>query len=99
VNLDEDDRQLAPDILGTHDQAVIEPAIGAFCCAHLGRDVVRVRYVSFSVGAGIEIAPDDGRSVFMKVWPARASRESLASLRTRRRVSADLARITSRSCS
>jgi hypothetical protein len=80
VNLDEDDRQLARDILGTDDPAVIEPAISAFCRTHLGRDAVNVGYVSFSVGAGFGIALDDGRSVFMKVWPARVSRESLESV-------------------
>jgi hypothetical protein len=80
VNLDEDDRQLALDILGSDDQAVIEPAFSAFCRTHLGRDLVDIRYVSFSVGAGFGLALDDGRSVFLKVWPARTSRESRESV-------------------
>jgi hypothetical protein len=41
VNLDEGDRQLALDILGTDDLALIEQAISAFCREHIGQGVAR----------------------------------------------------------
>lgn len=78
--LDEADRQLALHILGSDDLGVIEPAISAFCREHLGRAIVRVHYVSFSVGSGFGLALEDGRSVFMKVWPRTTSLESLDSV-------------------
>lgn len=80
VNLDDEDRQLARDILGTDELRLIEPAISVFCREHLGRAVVRVHYMSFSIGAGFGLALDDGRSVFMKAWPRTTSLESLESV-------------------
>src|SRR5437868_1340209 len=78
--LDEADRQLALDILGTDDLALIEPEINAFCREHLGRGVTRVRYSSFSGGAGFGLVLDDGQSVFLKVWSQATTFTSLASV-------------------
>lgn len=80
MNLDDEDPRLAVDILGTDDVALIEPAISAFCREHLGQGVARVRYTSFSVGAGFGLMLDDGQSVFLKVWSPATSLTSLESI-------------------
>ena len=80
MDLDEVDRQLALNILGSDDDTVIEPAISTFCRDILGQSVARVRYTSFSVGAGFGLVLADGQSVFLKVWPPATSLASLESV-------------------
>jgi len=75
--LDDEDSRLALDILGTDDVAVIEHEISAFCREHLGQGVARVRYASFSAGAGLGLVLEDGQSVFLKVCSPAISLESL----------------------
>lgn len=77
--LDDEDRRLALDILGTDDVSLIERDINAFCHEHLGHGVARVRYTSFSTGAGFGLVLDDGQSVFLKVCSPAHSPASLES--------------------
>ena len=78
--LDDEDSRLALDILGTDDVALIEREINAFCLEHLGQGVARVRYASFSAGAGVGLVLDDGQSVFLKVCSPATSLEALESV-------------------
>ena len=77
--LDDEDSRLALDILGTDDVAPIEREINAFCLEHLGQGVARVRYASYSTGAGVGLVLDDAQSVFLKVCSPATSRESFES--------------------
>ena len=78
--LDDEDSRLALDILGTDDVALIERAINAFCLEHLGQGVARVRYASYSAGAGLGLVLADGQSVFLKVCSPATSLECLQSV-------------------
>ena len=71
------DRRLVASITGSADAVALAAALDEFVRRHLDGVLTEITSLAVSVGAGFGLHVDDGRHLFLKVWPSSTSRAAL----------------------